>query len=146
LAYLAFTSSDLDLWPGENWNFVYGQANLRDRTGVWSIYRNGDPAKEAEYQLCLARTLRTASHETGHILTMQHCTAFQCNMNGVNHQAEGDSKPQHLCPVCLRKLCWNLQVEPLGYAKTLRDFSQKHGFAEEAEWYAAVILTLRAGK
>src|SRR5262249_12719600 len=38
LAYLAFTASDL--WPGEGWNFVFGQASLRERTGVWSIHRN----------------------------------------------------------------------------------------------------------
>ena len=41
LAYVALTASDL--WPGRGWNFVFGEANLRQRTGVWSIYRNGDP-------------------------------------------------------------------------------------------------------
>src|SRR5262249_53868566 len=35
LAYLALTASDL--WPGKGWNFVFGQANLRERTGIWSI-------------------------------------------------------------------------------------------------------------
>src|SRR5262249_17601414 len=35
LAYLALTASDL--WPAKGWNFVFGQANLRERTGVWSI-------------------------------------------------------------------------------------------------------------
>jgi archaemetzincin len=33
LAYLALTASDL--WPGQGWNFVFGEANLRQRTGVW---------------------------------------------------------------------------------------------------------------
>src|SRR5205823_10509564 len=56
LAYLALTASDL--WPGRGWNFVFGEANLRERTGVWSIYRNGDP--ESDFQLCLRRTLSTA--------------------------------------------------------------------------------------
>src|SRR5262249_47769556 len=55
LAYLAFTGSDL--WPGEGWNFVFGEASLRERTGVWSLYRNGDPAKGPdEFALCLRRT------------------------------------------------------------------------------------------
>jgi len=40
-ASIAFTTSDL--WPGRGWNFVFGQASLRRRVGVWSIYRNGDP-------------------------------------------------------------------------------------------------------
>jgi archaemetzincin len=70
LAYLALTASDL--WPGKGWNFVFGQANLRRRVGIWSIYRNGDP--EADFQLFLRRTIGTASHETGHILGMKHCT------------------------------------------------------------------------
>src|SRR5947199_264128 len=85
LAYLALTASDL--WPGEGWNFVFGQANLRQRVGVWSIARNGDPGPSAEeYRVCLRRTVMTAAHETGHVLTMAPCTAFRCLMNGSNHQ------------------------------------------------------------
>ena len=33
----------LDLWPGPGWNFVFGQVSLRERVGVWSMARNGDP-------------------------------------------------------------------------------------------------------
>jgi len=141
LAYLAFTASDL--YPDPTWNFVFGQASLRERTGVWSIHRNGDPAKgEEEYQLCLRRTLHTASHETGHILTIQHCTAFDCNMNGVNSQDEGDRKPLTMCPVCLRKVCWNLQVEPVKYLGELEAFCQQNKLQAEADWYhdAAEVL------
>jgi archaemetzincin len=101
LAYLALTASDL--WPGRGWNFVFGEANLRQRTGVWSIYRNGDPSQD--FKLCLRRTLGTASHELGHVLTIHHCTAFRCLTNGSNHQEERDARPLHPCPVCLRKLC-----------------------------------------
>jgi predicted Zn-dependent protease len=93
IVYRPLTASDL--WPGKGWDFVFGQANLRKRVGVWSIYRNGDPAAgEAAYRLCLRRTLATATHETGHILTMKHCTAYACLMNGSNHQAERDSRGQ----------------------------------------------------
>src|SRR5207302_2667502 len=112
LAYLALTASDL--WPGEGWNFVFGQANLRQRLGVWSLYRNGDPgADAASYRRCLRRTLATATHEMGHVLTLKHCTAFSCLMNGSNHQEERDSRPLHPCPVCQHKLLWNLQAEPV---------------------------------
>ena len=141
LAYLAFTSSDL--YPDPTWNFVFGQASLRERTGVWSIHRNGDPAKgKKEHQLCLRRTLHTASHETGHILTMQHCTAFDCNMNGVNSQEEGDRKPLTMCPVCLRKVCWNLQVDPVKYLGELETFCRDNKLTAEAAWYhdAAAVL------
>ena len=101
---------------------------LRDRVGVWSIYRNGHPAKGAEaFRLCLRRTVMVAAHETGHILTMQHCTAHRCLMNGVNHQTERDSRPLTPCPVCLRKLCWNLQVEPVAYLRWLEAFCRTQG-------------------
>jgi archaemetzincin len=141
LAYLAFTASDL--WPGEGWNFVYGQASTTQRIGVWSIYRNGDPGRsQADFQRCLKRTLGTASHETGHILTLYHCTVYDCNMNGSNHQEESDRKPLHLCPVCLRKLCWNLRVDPIAYLKKHEAFCRKHGFDSEAEHYRKSIELL----
>ena len=48
VAVLGLTTSDL--WPGEGWNFVFGQASLRDRIGVWSLYRFGDPERsDADY-------------------------------------------------------------------------------------------------
>lgn len=142
LAYLAFTSSDL--WPGEGWNFVFGQASLRERTGVWSIYRNGDPAKNAEaFRLCLRRTIGTASHETGHILTIQHCIAFACNMNGSNSLHESDRKPLHPCPVCFRKLCWNLQVDPAEQCRKLKAFYVMNELKDEAEWCDRAIELLK---
>jgi archaemetzincin len=141
LAYLAFTASDL--FPEPSWNFVFGQASLRDRTGVWSIARFGDPAENKEaFQRCLRRMLRTASHETGHILTIQHCTAFACNMNGSNNLDEGDRRPLTMCPICLRKICWNLQVDPPVYLSRLEAFCGEHELTREAEWYKQAIEAL----
>jgi archaemetzincin len=140
LAYLALTARDL--WAGDGWNFVFGQAKLRDRVGVWSIYRNGHPAKGADaFRLCLRRTVMTAAHETGHILTMQHCTAFRCLMNGSNHQDERDSRPLNPCPVCLRKLLWNLQIEPAPYLRRLAEFCEAHSF-EESDWFTRAAETV----
>src|SRR6185369_17617532 len=79
VASIAFTATDL--WPGEGWNFVFGQAMLHDRVGVWSIARFGDPGKSPEdFQRALLRTLKIAVHETGHMLSMAHCTAYRCVM------------------------------------------------------------------
>jgi archaemetzincin len=138
LAYLALTASDL--WPGRGWNFVFGQANLQERIGVWSIYRNGDPG--GDFKLCLRRTLSTASHEVGHILGMAHCTAFLCLMNGSNHQQEKDQRPLHLCPVCLAKLCWNLRVEPVAYLDNLKKLCQRKSLNAEADWYEEAMAVL----
>jgi archaemetzincin len=140
LAYLALTASDL--WPGRGWNFMFGEADLRGRVAVWSIYRNGDPGKsEKEYRRCLRRTLLLATHETGHVLTMEHCTAYRCLMNGINSQQERDRSPMSLCPVCLRKLLWNLQVEPVPYLRGVEEFCRRHGLGE-AVWYAEAVAAL----
>jgi archaemetzincin len=138
LAYLALTGSDL--WPGQGWNFVFGEANLRQRTGVWSIYRNGDPGED--FTLGLRRTLSTASHELCHVLTMHHCTGFRCLMNGSNHQEERDSRPLHPCPVCLRKRCWNLRADPVPYLMKLNAFCQQNGLDPESRWYERAIAAL----
>jgi archaemetzincin len=142
LAYLALTGSDL--WPGGGWNFVFGEANLRRRVGVWSMHRHGRPGPDAEsFRRCLRRTLSIATHETGHVLTMRHCTAFRCLMNGSNSLEEGDRQPLHPCPVCLRKLLWNLQAEPVPYLERLEAFLRGSGLDEEAEWYARAAWALR---
>jgi hypothetical protein len=54
------------------------------------------------------------------------CTAYACLMNGSNHQEEKDRRPMHLCPVCLRKLCWNLWVEPVPYLTKMKAFCQQN--------------------
>lgn len=75
VALIAITRADL--WPGEGWNYVFGQASLGDRVGVWSFNRFGDPEQgEEPFRLCLLRTLKTATHETGHMFSLQHCIAL----------------------------------------------------------------------
>jgi archaemetzincin len=140
LAYLALTTRDL--WPGQGWNFLFGEADFRRRVGVWSLYRYGNPGQSAkEYRRCLRQTLMLATHETGHVLTMAHCTAYRCLMNGINSLQELDRSPMYLCPVCLRKLLWNLQVEPVPYLKRVEEFCRQHGL-EEAVWYAEAVAEL----
>jgi archaemetzincin len=140
-AYIAFTSSDL--WPGRGWNFVFGQASIRDRVGVWSIYRNGDPDEsEGDFRLCLLRTIKTAVHETGHMFSMLHCTLFQCCMGGSNHREESDRRPVTLCPECLAKLCWAIQTDPLDRYKKLMEFFDAYGFENEARFCRTAIRSL----
>ncbi|MBN2685307.1 MAG: hypothetical protein JXR40_08505 [Pontiellaceae bacterium] len=140
-ASIAFTSSDL--WPGNGWNFVFGEASVRDRVGVWSIYRSGDPdLSERLFQLCLRRTLQTATHETGHMFSMFHCTAYECCMGGSMDLKEADGHPLYLCPECTAKMCWAMQVDPVERFTRLRDFCQKHGLQTEAEYYQNAINAL----
>jgi archaemetzincin len=141
-AYIALTTADL--WPGEGWNFVFGQASITDRVGVWSIWRNGDPhGDEAAYRTCLRRTLQTASHETGHMFSMQHCIFYECNMCGSNNRQEADRQPLSLCPICLGKLCHATGADPLKRYEALAAFCKEHGLKQEAEFYEKSAAKLK---
>ena len=134
VASISFTATDL--WPGKGWNFVFGQASLRDRVGVWSINRNGDPDESpASFRLALRRTLKTAVHETGHMFSMQHCTAYQCVMNGSNNREESDRQPLWLCPHCMAKISWAAQLDPVERYARLAAFVAGHGLAEEEAFF-----------
>lgn len=140
-AYLAMTASDL--WPGQGWNFVYGQASLRERVGVWSIYRNGDPDESEEtYMLCLRRTIKTATHETGHMFSIQHCIAARCNMCGSNNRDESDSHPMWLCAQCQAKLCWATKITPVERYKKLAAVCKTLKLDDEQEFYEKCVKTL----
>lgn len=141
-AFISFTASDL--WPGSGWNFVFGQASLRDRVGVWSMHRNGNPeASSQSYKLALLRTLKIAVHETGHMFSLQHCTAFACVMNGANNQLETDRHPLWLCPHCMAKIAWATGAEPVLRYERLAEFALSHGFAKEAAFFHRSIEALR---
>ncbi len=143
VAYIAFTTSDL--WPGPGWNFVFGQASLRARVGVWSIYRNGDPEEsDAAFNVCLRRTIKTATHETGHMFSMMHCIRYECNMCGSNHRAESDRHPLWLCPNCLAKLCWCTGVDPARRYEGLIEFCRDNGLEREQEFFEKSLAVLRA--
>ncbi|HQO57140.1 MAG TPA: archaemetzincin [Candidatus Omnitrophota bacterium] len=132
-----------DLWPGEGWNFVFGQASLPDRVGVWSIYRNGDPQESLEARkVCLLRTIKTGVHEIGHMFSMHHCIFFECNMNGSNHRMESDARPVWLCPVCLRKLMWGLNQNPVRWFEALMEVCGRLGLKEEEAFYSRSIRAL----
>lgn len=140
-SFIAFTSTDL--WPGEGWNFVFGQASIEDGVGVWSIHRNGDPNKsEKDFKLCRLRTIKTGTHEIGHMFSMHHCTSFECNMNGSNHRLESDRRPLWLCPICLMKLTWNTGQDPIERYKNLLNNSRTLGMEKEQKFFTRSLQNL----
>jgi archaemetzincin len=138
VAVLGLTTADL--WPGEGWNFVFGQASLRDRVGVWSLYRQGDPARD--FATCLRRTLKTAAHETGHMLGIAHCTAYECGMNGSNHRAEADARPLWFCPEDEMKVWWACRVDPAARYARLAEFAEAHGLGGEGRFWRRALTAL----
>jgi len=131
VAVLALTTSDL--WPGEGWNFLFGQAAFGEGVGVWSLHRLGQP--ELEPMTFLRRTLKIAVHETGHMFGIWHCTRFDCGMNGCNHQDEADRQPIWFCPEEEMKIWWGFGVEPAGRYRQLAEFSKSHGLDQEAAFW-----------
>jgi archaemetzincin len=131
-ALIAFTSEDL--YPDASMNFVFGQASLENRVGVWSLYRLND---EKKFKLFLTRTFKIATHETGHMFSMLHCTKYECEMSGTNHLLETDSRPLDACPECMAKICWMTDYEPQKRYERLADFCRKNDLTEEAETFNA---------
>jgi archaemetzincin len=139
ICFLAVTMEDL--YPGPAWNFVFGQASLHDRVGVFSSARY-DPAfygrerGEGDQDILLQRSLKVLAHETAHMFSLTHCIYFRCIMNGSNHLQESDSRPMHLCPVCLHKLQFSIGFDVVDRYRRLLAFYHQRGYDDEARWVA----------
>src|SRR5881392_2116463 len=122
-----------DLYPEPSWNFVFGQASVRERVGVYSFARYdaaffGAPRSSGYEAFLLRRSFKVLAHETGHMFGLAHCTYFNCLMNGSNHLVEADRRPLHLCPVCLRKLQWSIAFDVLKRYSAFEGIYRANGF------------------
>lgn len=110
--YALMAISEKDLYPGPDWNFVFGIASYQDRIGVSSIFRyQGNGLDSTNFTICLKRLIGTASHEIGHMFSIYHCVFAKCSMNGSNSLTESDKQPLRLCSECQRKLNWNIKYD-----------------------------------
>ena len=133
-ALIGFTASDL--YPDETMNYVFGQASLEARVGVWSLYWLGRPdADEANFKFTLLRTLKVAAHETGHMFSLRHCTRYECVMNGMNSLVEADRRPLDACPECMAKLCWAAGADPRERYARLAAFFADNGLPYEQRFF-----------
>ncbi len=143
-AYVAFTAEDL--YPKKSWNYVFGNASIKDRIGVWSIYRFGDPTQNKKnYQLCLMRSIKTAVHETGHIFSLRHCLYKSCVMNGSAHLEEADARPHYLCNHCVAKLYWNLEWDVVDRYSKLSQFWNQQSLPEKGQFAKQAHQLLQNG-
>ena len=127
-----------DLYPSPSWNFVFGEASLSERVGVFSFARY-DPAfygirTSDRAAVMLRRSCKVLAHETSHMFGIQHCILFNCLMNGSNHLDESDRRPLHLCPVDLRKLHHSVGFDITKRYGDLFSFARRAGFNDEARW------------
>ena len=148
-AYAMIAVTMTDLYPEESWNFVFGQASLMERVGVFSFARYqpswaNEPAGEGTETLVLGRAAKVLTHEMGHMFGIRHCIHYECNMGGVNHLAEADAAPMHLCPVCLRKLYHAVRFDPAERYEALEKFYGENGFKAEEAWAGKEAREIRA--
>lgn len=140
LCGLAITMEDL--YPDPSWNFVFGQASLRKRVGVFSFARYdpifyGESRRKKSSRLLLRRSLKVLAHETCHMFSLAHCIYFKCVMNGSNHLAESDARPLRVCPVCLRKLQHAIGFDVLTRYRRLLHFYRNAALESEVEWLSS---------
>ncbi len=135
---LGFTLEDL--YPRDDWNFVFGQASLSRRVGIYSFarYTPRRPSNTSQARhLIERRSLKTMTHEIGHMFGVRHCVYYNCLMNGSNHLRESDARPLFLCPVCLRKMQHSVGFDITErYEALAKDLAAKEGFKSERRWIA----------
>lgn len=137
IAYLGITMTDL--YPEPSWNFVFGQATFEERVGVYSLARyfpsfEGEKATAESAKLALLRSFKVLTHEAGHMFSLHHCAEYECLMNGTNSLEETDRSVAHLCPVCLKKLAYNLRFDVRARYGRLQALFEREGLEEAAGW------------
>jgi archaemetzincin len=138
LATMAITAKDL--YPSEDWNYVFGEAYTHKRKAVSSIFRYKNTIENGENDaIYLERLIKTSAHEIGHMFTCLHCTHAQCVMNGSNNMLESDATPNSLCSECLKKMSLNLRFDNKKRLNQLKDFYQKHQLIND---YKMVLKSL----
>ena len=127
LVYIGITDKDLF---SEGLNFVFGEASLSWRCGVYSLVRY----QAKDETLFTRRSLNLLAHESGHILSIEHCVTYACVMQGANNLREDDGHPMHLCPIDLRKVLWNTGMDRDDRYRKLQALYKKWDLKTEAEW------------
>ncbi|AFM05438.1 putative Zn-dependent protease [Bernardetia litoralis DSM 6794] len=142
---VGFTTNDL--YPSQKWSFVFGQARLYDRVGIWSMARFGDKElikNDADiFNLTLERTCKTAVHEIGHIFSIQHCTFYRCAMQGANNLTELDGHPSYFCPVCDAKIISNLHLSLSKRYENLAAFWKNQQQLKTSNYYKKTAIQMK---
>lgn len=128
VAYLGVTGADV--YAGDM-NYLFGLGSFRERAGVYSLTRyypefwnQKNTAKTR--RLTLRRACQVLNHEAGHMLGLMHCVLYKCTMNGSNSLMDADATPIEPCPVCHRKLAWNLNWDESKRDRELAAFYRKY--------------------
>jgi len=148
-AFCVLGVTNFDLYPGDEWNYVFGVGSHGLRAGVYSFARFHEPLREPTSDganIFMRRSCALVAHETGHIFGLAHCIDFACVMNGSNHIHELDSHPLHLCPRDLEKLHASVPYDPRRYNERLREVTARIGLPDESAWYSRRVKSTSWGQ
>ncbi len=86
--------------------YVYGEAQLRGRISVVSLFRLHEElyTGEADPNLLFSRSMKEIYHELGHNLGLVHCLDWDCVMHTSTSVEEIDIKGGFYCQTCFKKL------------------------------------------
>lgn len=162
-----------DLYPRDSWNFVFGLADMMGRNGVFSFARydeddedyafgamlnkkqapNDDlPLQQRDplrYTRLLKRACKVMTHELCHCFGAKHCVHFNCLMQGSNSSEEAEKKLHDLCPVCLKKIMYACEFDPIERYGLMKNWVDErisedgqvaeHVFGEWSDWFGRRI-------
>merc|ERR1719171_3415332 len=131
-AFVAVGFTMFDLYPKPEWNFVFGQANADNGTGVFSFARYNDAPTPADF---LRRCVQVLCHEVGHLFRIKHCVWWECVMNGSNGDWESAGRPLALCPTDLAKLQESLGFDLAEREAALASALEEVGIPELAAFH-----------
>lgn len=118
-------------------------------------HRCAKPPTAADlHSMFLLRVSRTASHELGHCLGLDHCVYRACVMQASASVAEDMRQPPYLCPVCEAKVAWAVlnqssksesRTKPVtkGRAKRKLDDVETEWEEKELRWRKERLISMR---
>lgn len=138
-----------DLVVEDRQEFAYGYGLHVERLAIVSFaqldsrFLGGSASPEFQTRI-RERSHKLLAHEVGHTLGFGHCDEYQCVMNGVANLDELDATPLRLCPECLRKLMWLVEIDPLQRYRELERYYEEHALDAELAWVRGRIDRLTA--
>jgi hypothetical protein len=101
------------------------------------------PADRSQEQTVVRRGLHNLVAGAARTLNLPVCHRYYCGLNLGFGPAELDTLPLEMCPGCLKKIRWNLGLDPLAHCEAVRQACSRLGLKDDAEWYGKRVDQLR---